>query len=180
VRRAKILTTAIAVSTLFLPAAYAAEDPATAAAPESPEHKKAVELNGKGTEAMKAKNYAEAVKDFREALDLSGHFDEAKKNLVAALDAYGVSLSKEPKKAIRQYHCALSIDKTDAAAKSGINQSIKAMGLNPRSADHRVNLADQAQMDNDREGVGIEMDAADFLRSHPNQEVDYDSAKPKK
>ncbi|HEY9757386.1 MAG TPA: hypothetical protein V6C97_19615 [Oculatellaceae cyanobacterium] len=103
-----------------------------------------------------------------------------RRNLIAAYDAFGASLSKEPKKAIIQFHRALNLDKADAAAKKGIDSSIKAMGLNPRSAESRLSLADQAQMDNDREGVGIEMDAADFLKSHPNQDVDYDSAKSKK
>jgi tetratricopeptide (TPR) repeat protein len=183
---------AIAISTLIFTNAFAAEDAGksgatsaslssgTASPAESAEHKKAIELNEKGQAAMRSKDYAEAVKDFRTALDLSAHFDEAKMNLVAAHNAYGASLSKEPKKAIVQYHRALSLDKTDATAKKGLDAAIKAMGMNPRSADNRLSLADQAQVDNDREGVGIEMDAADYLKSHPNQDVDYDSAKSKR
>lgn len=183
----KCLAATIAISALVFSSANALEETGKtdaaatpAAGSESSEHKKAMELNEKGQAAMKSKDYNEAVKDFRAALDLSAHFDEAKKNLIAAYDAFGASLSKEPKKAIIQFHRALNLDKADASAKKGIDASIKAMGLNSRSAEHRLTLADQAQMDNDREGVGIEMDAADFLKVHPNQDVDYDSTKSKK
>ncbi|HEY9757385.1 MAG TPA: hypothetical protein V6C97_19610 [Oculatellaceae cyanobacterium] len=82
----KCLVATIAISALVFSNANAAEETGktdAAAAPtagsESPEHKKAMELNEKGQDAMKSKDYNEAVKNFRTALDLSVHFDEAKK-----------------------------------------------------------------------------------------------------
>ncbi len=170
-----ILPATLSISSVMVPAAFAAD------AEQSPEQKKAIELIDKGAAAMKEKNFAAAVKSFREALDMDSRSESAKKKLIEAHDAYGASLGKEPKKAIIQYHRALSLNKADAAAKAGIEQSIKAMGMNPKTADTRIKLADQAQVDGDREGVGLEMEAADFLKGHPNQDVVYgDESKSKK
>ena len=177
-RRIKMILVGMAmVPTLFIQGAHAAGD----GDKQSPEQKKAAELNDVGATAMKEKNFAVAVKSFREALDLDSRCDAAKKNLIDAHNAYGASLSAEPKKAIIQYHRALSLNKGDSTAKAGVDKAIKAMGLNPHSTDARIKLADQAQADNDREGVGLEMEAADFLKGHPNQDVIYgDESKSKK
>lgn len=158
--------------------ASAEDDMAEDMAPGLAEHKKVVALNEAGLSAVEEKDFNAAIKKFKAALDLDPHYEPAKKNLIAAYNAFGLSKKGQPKAAIVQFHHALSIDKSDPVTQKNIDSLIKSMGLNPRSAETRIKLADDAQSSGDQEGVGLEMEAADYLKGHPHQDAVYgDSAK---
>ncbi len=157
----RILLLAISAS-LFLaspvtlsPQAYAANDP------------RLVELNNEGVRALNSNNYQLAIQKFEEALKIDSSYSKAKENLAIAYNNYGLSLTSNPKEAIKLFHKALYLSPGNTTSINNLDGIIGYLNKNPNSAKDRVALGDAARLAGDFQGAAVEYEAAGRIQPDP-------------
>lgn len=157
----RILLLAISASLLLAgplvtsPIVFAANDP------------RLVELNNEGVRALNNNNYQLAIQKFEEALKIDKDYVKAKENLAIAYNNYGLSLTSNPKEAIKLFHKALYLSPGNSTSMNNLDGIIGYLNKNPNSAKDREALGDAARLAGDFQGAAVEFEAAARIQANP-------------
>jgi len=119
-----------------------------------------VALNNDGVQALNKGNFALAISKFEEALKQDATYQLARDNLAIAHNNYGLQLRNNPKEALKQFHKALYLNRTNATTLQNVEGIIRIMGKNPKSFQDRVELGDQSRLSGDFIGAIVEYSEA--------------------
>jgi len=117
-------------------------------------------LNNSGVNALKVNNYELAIEKFETAIKLDPGYDLAAMNLAIAHNNYGLQLRNEPAAALKEFHQALFLNRTNPTTMQNVEAIIKMMGKDPQNFAHRVELGDHEQSERDFVGAFMEYRAA--------------------
>lgn len=125
----------------------------------------ALAANNKAVQLGKSGRLDEAIVSHEEAVQLDPSNKQYRINLSAAYCAYGQELmtKKEFGAASVYFRKSVVIASDNALAGKMLVESLKKMGINPNSADDRINLADNLMTQGDIAGAGVEYQAAEQL-----------------
>ncbi|MBY0552166.1 MAG: TonB family protein [Candidatus Obscuribacterales bacterium] len=159
-----ILTSAIALlsGTLYLSLFLAAP------AYSSNGNEAARELNNAGVTALRKKEFETAIQKFEDALRASHGYTLAQENLAIAYNNYGIQEARTPKKCLKFFHRAAWLKPDNPTTIKNLDATIKNLGVNPSSFDDRVQLAKNAERENDFAGAIVEYRAALNIREDAN------------
>jgi len=130
-----------------------------------------ISLNNDGVKALNAGNYQLAIQKFEEALKSDPNYTLARDNLAIAHNNYGLQLRNNPKEALKQFHKALYLNRSNPTTLQNVEGIIRMLGKNPRSFADRVELGDQARLSGDFIGAIIEYEAACQIKDDPKIHV---------
>jgi tetratricopeptide (TPR) repeat protein len=130
-----------------------------------------ISLNNAGVQALNAGNIQVAIQKFQQALQIDPNYQLARTNLSIAHNNYGLQLKNDPKAALKEFHQALYLDPTNATTKSNVEGIIRMMGKNPRSAEDRMALGEEARKSGDFVGAIIEFTEATKIKDDPKVHV---------
>lgn len=117
----------------------------------------AIGLSNEGVKAMNAGNYPLAIQKFEAVLQLDKSYQLARENLAIVLNNYGLQLAKKnPQQALKQFHQASYLTRTNATTVQNIEGIIKMLGKNPRDFKTRVDIAEQCRIRGDFIGAIVE------------------------
>ena len=133
-------------------------------------------LNNDGAKALNSSNFQLAIQKFEEALKLDPNYKLASDNLATAYSNYGLQLRGNSHEALKQFHKALYLNRSNATTWQNIEGVIRLMGKNPKSFQDRVDLGDQARLAGDSIGAIIEYSAALQLKDDPKLHVKLSDA----
>jgi tetratricopeptide (TPR) repeat protein len=162
VTRALVIQALLALS-LTYPVIGTDDDRGAAHADQS----QVIGLNNDGVKALNSGNFQLAVQKFKAALQLDPTYQLAKDNLAIAYNNYGLQLQKTPKEALKQFHMALMLNRTNQTTLQNVEGIIRMMGKNPKSFADRVALGDEARLGADFDGAIIEYSEALKLKDDP-------------
>ncbi len=128
-------------------------------------------LNNEGVKALNSGNFALAIQKFEAALQMDKSYALARENLAIAHNNYGLQLAKSnPNEALKQFHQAYYLNKTNATTAQNVEGIIRMLGKDPRDFKTRVQMADQARASGDFVGAIVEYAEAlkikDDARTH--------------
>jgi uncharacterized protein YkwD/tetratricopeptide (TPR) repeat protein len=146
--------------------AFAAE-PNNAASKTEEASLQLAELNNAGVIAMKAGDYALAVKKFSEAVRLSPGYLFARRNLAAAYNNMAGTITQQPAKAIQFYHRSLYLNPDAFYVVENLNQVIAQLKIDPARFEDRLKLGDEALSAGDFCGAIIEYRQALKIKDAP-------------
>jgi tetratricopeptide (TPR) repeat protein len=126
-----------------------------------------IALNNDGVKALNTGNFQQAIFKFEAALKLDPNYQMARDNLAIAHNNYGLQLRNNPKEALKQFHMALYLNRTNATTMQNVEGIIRMMGKNPRSFKDRVQLGDEARLSGDFVGALIEYSEACKIQDDP-------------
>ena len=130
-------------------------------------------LNNDGVKALNAGNYALAIQKFEAALQMDKSYQLARENLAIAHNNYGLQLAKSnPQEALKQFHQAYYLNKTNATTAQNVEGIIRMLGKDPRDFKTRIQMAEQARKSGDFIGAIVEYSEAlkikDDAKTHVN------------
>lgn len=129
-------------------------------------------LNNEGVKALNASNFALAIQKFEQALQMDKNYNLARENLAIAHNNYGLQLAKSnPNEALKQFHQAYYLNKTNATTAQNVEGIIRMLGKDPRDWKTRVAMADQARKDGDFIGAIVEYAESLKLKDDPKIHV---------
>lgn len=125
-------------------------------------------MNNEGVKALNAGNFALAIQKFEAALQMDKTYQLARENLAIAHNNYGLQLAKSnPQEALKQFHQAYYLNKTNATTAQNVEGIIRMLGKDPRDFKTRVAMADQARMSGDFVGAIVEYAEALKIKDDP-------------
>ncbi|MBA3994088.1 MAG: hypothetical protein C0469_11225, partial [Cyanobacteria bacterium DS2.3.42] len=125
-------------------------------------------MNNEGVKALNAGNFALAIQKFEAALQMDKSYQLARENLAIAHNNYGLQLAKSnPQEALKQFHQAYYLNKTNATTAQNVEGIIRMLGKDPRDFKTRVAMADQARMSGDFVGAIVEYAEALKIKDDP-------------
>ena len=101
-----------------------------------------ISLNNDGVKALNSSNFQLAITKFEAALKIDPSYTLARQNLAIAHNNYGLQLRNQPKEALKQFHMALYLDRSNATTWQNVNGIIGMLGKNPKDFKDRVALGD--------------------------------------
>ena len=128
-------------------------------------------LNNEGVAALKVNNYALAIQKFEAALKLDPGYQMARDNLAIAHNNFGLQLRNNPKEALKQFHMALYLNRTNPVTISNVEGIIKIMGKNPHSFQDRVDLGKQARTASPPDFIGAIIEFSEALKIKDDPEI---------
>jgi tetratricopeptide (TPR) repeat protein len=121
-------------------------------------------LNNDGVNALKVNNYAVAIEKFKAALKLDPDSQLARDNLAIAHNNYGLQLRNDPKAALKQFHEALYLNRSNPTTLVDVEGIIKIMGKDPHRFKDRVELGDQARQPANADFIGAIIEYSEALK----------------
>jgi len=119
-----------------------------------------ISLNNDGVKALNSSNFQFAITKFEAALKIDPSYTLARQNLAIAHNNYGLQLRNQPKEALKQFHMALYLDRSNATTLQNVNGIIGMLGKNPKDFKDRVALGDESRLSGDFIGALIEYSEA--------------------
>lgn len=131
-----------------------------------------ISMNNEGVKALNAGNFALAIQKFEAALQMDKSYQLARENLAIAHNNYGLQLAKSnPQEALKQFHQAYYLNKTNATTAQNVEGIIRMLGKDPRDFKTRITMADQARMSGDFIGAIVEYAEALKIKDDPKIHV---------
>jgi len=130
-----------------------------------------ISLNNDGVNALKSNNYALAIEKFKAALKLDPGYQLARDNLAIAHNNYGLQLRNTPKEALKQFHEALYLNRSNPTTLQNVEGIIKIMGKDPHSFKDRVDLGDQARQPPNPDFIGAIIEYSEALKIKDDPKV---------
>ncbi len=128
-----------------------------------------INLNNEGVKLINQNQFLPAIKKLEEALAINPNYQKAKVNLAIAYNNYGLTLTKDPKTALKQFEQAAYLAPNVSQTVSNLNGIISNLGLNPNSFKDRVKLASDDRLQGNFSGAIVEYLAA--INIHDDRDV---------
>ncbi len=129
-------------------------------------------MNNEGVKALNAGNFALAIQKFEAALQMDKTYQLARENLAIAHNNYGLQLAKSnPQEALKQFHQAYYLNKTNATTAQNVEGIIRMLGKDPRDFKTRIQMADQARKSGDFVGAIVEYAEALKIKDDPKTHI---------
>jgi len=141
--------------------------------------KSTIALNNEGVVALKNGHFQLAISKFKAALRIDPKYQLARDNIAIAYNNYGLTLATKPKEAIKQFHEALYLNRTNPITLTNVERIINYLGRDPDSFEDRCELGEYAMRNGDFVGAVIEYEAALQMHDDAELHVKLDDARKK-
>jgi hypothetical protein len=130
-----------------------------------------VGLNNLAVTDLKHDKYASAIAKLIRAVNFAPTYTLARDNLAIAFNNYGLQLRNKPLEALKEFHKANFLDRTNPTTIANMEGIIKIIGKDPENSAVRAALGDHSAIEGDFIGAVIEYRAALQLKDDPQTRI---------
>lgn len=133
-----------------------------------------------GSVAAGNNQFDKAISEFEQALKIDPKQERAREGIAIAFNNMAIEKETSSEKSIELFRKALFWDPTCDIARGNLNSYLQSMGMDPKSFDVRVKLAEQCLKNNDVRGAIVEYAEALIYRSDDNTRKKLEALRAKK